>query len=54
MRVGVVRVYRAPRPTIALVGKMPGTEDQYADVDCYPQNTNVDGIVIPPARQPVR
>jgi len=37
----------APRQTIiAVVGKVPGTEDQYADVDCYPKNTTVDGVVI--------
>ena len=47
MRVGVFRVYWASRPTIiAVVGKVPGTEDQYADVDCYPKNTTVDGVVI--------
>ena len=46
MRVGVFRVYWASRPTIAVVGKVPGPEDQYADVDCYPKNTTVDGVVI--------
>jgi len=46
MRVGVFRVYWASRPTIAVVGKVPGPEDQYADVDCYPENTTVDGVVI--------
>ena len=46
MRVGVFRVYSASRPTIAVVGKVPGTEDQYADVDCYPESTTVDGVVI--------
>jgi MFS superfamily sulfate permease-like transporter len=44
---GVFRVYGASRPTIiAVAGKVPGTEDQYADVDCYPKNTTVDDVVI--------
>src|SRR5262245_49295197 len=46
MRAGVCRVYWASRPTIAVVGKVPGPEDQYADVGCYPENTPVDRVVI--------
>ena len=46
MRVGVFRVYRASRPTIAVVSKVPGTEDQHRHVDCYPENTTDDGVVI--------
>ena len=60
MRVGVFTIYRASRPTIAVVGTVLGTEDQYGGVDCYPKNTTVDGVVIlrveacSRARQPVR
>jgi MFS superfamily sulfate permease-like transporter len=43
---GVFRVYRASRPTIAVVAKLPAIEDQYGDVDRYPENTTVDGVAI--------
>lgn len=39
-------VYRASRPHIAELGKVPGTTDQYGDRDRHPDNEPVDGIPI--------
>jgi high affinity sulfate transporter 1 len=39
-------VYRASRPNIAALGRVPGTPDQYADVDRHPDNQEVEGIAV--------
>jgi len=39
-------LYRASSPRIALLGKVPGTRRQYADVARHPQNTPVPGVLI--------
>ena len=39
-------VYRASRPHVALLGKVPGTRTQWSDVERHPENEPVDGIVV--------
>ncbi|HSK90106.1 MAG TPA: SulP family inorganic anion transporter [Euzebyales bacterium] len=39
-------LYRASRPHIAELGKVPGTPDQYADLDRHPQNRAPAGITV--------
>jgi sulfate permease, SulP family len=39
-------VYRASRPHVATLGLIPGTTDQYGDVDRHPQNVVVPSIAI--------
>jgi SulP family sulfate permease len=39
-------LYRASRPHIALLGRVPGTADQYGDVHRHAENTVPDGVTI--------
>ena len=39
-------LYRASRPHIAVLGKVPGTGDQYGDVERHPENRQEPGIAI--------
>ncbi len=39
-------IYRASRPYVARLGKVPGTRNQYADVARHPENTTVPGVVV--------
>ena len=39
-------LYRASRPYVAVLGKVPGTADQYGDVDRHPENAQSPGIVV--------
>ncbi len=39
-------VYRASRPNVAVLGRVPGTTDQYADVARHADNTPVPGLVL--------
>lgn len=39
-------LYRASRPQIAVFGKVHGTEDQYTDLERYPENAATDGVVV--------
>ena len=42
----VLLVYRASRPNIAVLGLVPGTSDQYGDIERHPENATTNGIVI--------
>ena len=42
----VLLVYRTSRPHVAVLGRVPGSSDQFADVDRHPDNRPVDGVVI--------
>jgi anti-anti-sigma factor len=39
-------IYRASRPHIAVLGKVPGTAGQYGDLERHPENEQQPGIVI--------
>jgi SulP family sulfate permease len=39
-------IYRASHPHIAVLGKVPGTPDQYGDLERHPDNQQLPGIVI--------
>ena len=39
-------LYRASRPHVAVLGRAPGTEDQYVDLARHPANEQVPGVVI--------
>jgi anti-anti-sigma factor len=39
-------LYRASRPYVALVGRVPGTSEQYGDIHRHPENVVPDGVVI--------
>jgi anti-anti-sigma factor len=39
-------LYRASRPHVAELGKVPGTSDQYADVARHPENERPEGISV--------
>jgi MFS superfamily sulfate permease-like transporter len=39
-------IYRASRPHIAVLGKVPGTAGQYGDLERHPENQQLSGIVI--------
>jgi high affinity sulfate transporter 1 len=39
-------VYRASRPHVAVLGKVPGTRTQWSDVERHPENEPVPGIVV--------
>jgi high affinity sulfate transporter 1 len=39
-------LYRASRPHIATLGRVPGTEDQYGDVARHPENATAPGVVV--------
>jgi high affinity sulfate transporter 1 len=39
-------LYRASRPHVAVLGKAPGTADQWTDVERHPGNTPAPGIVV--------
>ena len=39
-------IYRASRPHIAVLGKVPGTTGQYGDLERHPENQEQPGIVI--------
>ncbi len=39
-------LYRASRPHVAVLGHVPGTRSQYADVERHPENETQPGIVI--------
>jgi MFS superfamily sulfate permease-like transporter len=39
-------LYRASRPHVAVLGKAPGTADQWTDVQRHPDNAPVPGIVV--------
>ena len=42
----VLLVYRASRPHIAVLGRVPGTRGQWGDVARHPENEAVPGIVV--------
>jgi high affinity sulfate transporter 1 len=39
-------VYRASRSNVAILGLVPGTTDQYGDVDRHPENAATPGVVV--------
>ena len=39
-------LYRASRPHVAVLGRVPGTTDQFVDVERHPENQPVPGIVV--------
>jgi SulP family sulfate permease len=39
-------LYRASRPRIAVLGRVPGTAAQYGDVERHPEDVQVDGVVV--------
>jgi high affinity sulfate transporter 1 len=39
-------LYRASRPHVAVLGKVPNTADQYADVTRHPENQPVPGVAV--------
>ena len=39
-------LYRASRPHIALIGRVPGTPDQFGDIQRHPENAVPEGVVI--------
>lgn len=39
-------VYRSSRPHVAVLGRVPGTPDQYLDVERHPDNRRDEGIVV--------
>lgn len=39
-------LYRASRPHIAVLGRVPGTRDHYGDLDRHPENETVPGVVV--------
>ncbi|MGH2583556.1 MAG: SulP family inorganic anion transporter [Dehalococcoidia bacterium] len=39
-------LYRASRPHVAVLGKVPGSADQYADVQRHPENQAVQGVAV--------
>ena len=39
-------LYRASRPHVAVLGKVPGTRDQYADLSRHPQNEQLPDVVV--------
>jgi sulfate permease, SulP family len=39
-------LYRASRPRVAVLGRIPGTDGQWADVDRHPENQEVDGVKV--------
>ena len=39
-------VYRASRPHVAVLGRVPGTADQWVDVERHPQDEPVPGVVV--------
>ena len=39
-------LYRASRPNVAVLGRVPGTVDQYGDIARHVENTAVPGIVV--------
>jgi SulP family sulfate permease len=42
----ILLLYRSSRPRIAELGKVPGSADQYADIEKHPENEVRAGIVI--------
>ena len=42
----ILLVYRVSRPHVATLGLVPGSTDQYGDVERHPDNVQPDGIVI--------
>jgi sulfate permease, SulP family len=39
-------LYRASRPRVAVLGRVPGGERQFADVERHPENREVDGVKV--------
>jgi sulfate permease, SulP family len=39
-------LYRASRPRIAVLGRVPGTADQYGDVGRHPEDVQIDGVLV--------
>ena len=39
-------LYRASRPYVAHIGKVPGTPDQYGDIARHPENVSPEGVTI--------
>ena len=39
-------LYRASRPHVALLGKVPGTSDQWSDIRRHPENEVPDGVAV--------
>jgi len=39
-------VYRASRPHVAVLGRAPGTENQWTDLERHPENEQVPGVVV--------
>ncbi len=40
----VLLLYRASRPRIAVLGRVPGPDERYADVERHPENAEVAGV----------
>jgi high affinity sulfate transporter 1 len=43
---GILLVYRASRPHVAVLGRIPGATDQFGDVERHPENVVVPGVAI--------
>jgi high affinity sulfate transporter 1 len=39
-------VYRASRPPVTELGRVPGLSDHFSDLDRHPENARVDGVVV--------
>ncbi len=39
-------LYRASRPGIAELGRVPGTDDQYSAIDRFPDNITIPGVIV--------
>ncbi len=42
----ILLVYRTSRPHVAVLGRVPGTTDQFADIERHTENRPVPGVVI--------
>jgi SulP family sulfate permease len=42
----ILLVYRTSRPHVAVLGRVPGTTDQFADIERHTENRPVSGVVI--------
>ena len=42
----VLLLYRASRPRIALLGRVPGSDGQFADIELHPENTEPAGVKV--------
>jgi sulfate permease, SulP family len=42
----ILLIYRSSRPRVAELGRVPGTTDQYADIEKHPENETQAGLVV--------